>query len=461
MQLLQMWGILLLKKMDEGKYITPEQIISSPLLAIEQLGKQIGAALILAPHPDDEALGCGGLIQYLTKQNISVWVCFITSGGASHPGSIKYPPIKLEALREQESIKSCEILGVDPSNIIFLRAPDSFLKDLNQEEKGKLTQKISQLMKNLPLASIIVPWRRDSHLDHRATYEIAKEAIDSCDKDIQLIEYPIWLWKNSKSEDWPLTNEVEIFSLDISEMLTKKEKAIYAHRSQTSTFIEDDPNGFQLTPTLLEPFLYISEFYFFPSKNEIHSLNKEYFDALYAHNSDPWNFRNSEYESLKYSKIDSFIEDKIYDDGLELGCSIGIHTALLASHCKRLLAIDISEEAIETAERNNKNLSNVEFQMADVVKEFPIGPFEFITMCEIGYYFIKEELVSTFQNISDNLTKNGDFLMVHWTSFVREYPLSGRQVHQLFKEFNEEHKLFSVVASYTHEKYELILWQKD
>lgn len=436
-----------------------EELMDAPLFAPEQLKKQLGNSLILAPHPDDEALGCGGLIQYLLEQNTGVHLCFVTSGDASHRNSKKYPPIELGKLRENEARNACEILGIKSSNIIFLRQPDSRLKDLKQKQRLEVIKQLADILMEFEISSLLLPWRRDPHPDHRASFDFGKKAVEICGGQIQLVEYPIWLWKNSSSEDWPLKNEVEMFRLDISPKMEKKKRAIYAHVSQTSWLIDDDPEGFILTDDLLSPFLDPFEFYFFNKEEKLKSLSKSYFDALYSHNPDPWNFRTSEYEQRKYGTINNYLENRKYNSGLELGCSIGEHTAHLASHCGSLLAVDISERAIATAKEEN-NLPNVHYKNVDIIQEFPKGPFDFISMCEIGYYFDRENLISIFRNISENLNENGHFLMVHWTSYVREYPLNGKLVHQIFREFNERINSFSLISSFTDDRYELLLWEK-
>lgn len=441
-------------------HTSPQDLMKAPYMAIEQLGKQLGAIIILAPHPDDESLGCGGLIQFLVEQSVPIWVCFVTSGGASHRNSILYPPQILSEVREQEAINACEILGVNSEKIIFLRENDSQLYKLQEDEKAKVVSRLSMYLKECNVDSLILPWRRDPHPDHIASYELGKQAAEIVNQDIQIVEYPIWLWKNSQPADWPLFDEVEIFRIDISAGLSKKKDAIFAHESQTSELIKDDSQGFILTEDLLAPFLTPNEFFFFPIQKEIPSLDIGYFEDLYANNPDPWNFKDSEYENLKYNKINSFLENRYYDKGLELGCSIGVHTSFIAQHCKNLLAVDINRNAIETAKQSNQVLQNVDFQVMDILNEFPIGSFQLISMCEIGYYFNRQDLLEIFQNIANTLSENGNFLMVHWTSFVREYPLTGKLVHEIFQEFNENKDQFTLIAKYTHERYELLLWEK-
>lgn len=441
------------------KHITSKDLLSAPLFAPEQLGKQFGNTLILAPHPDDEVLGCGGLIQFLLSQDVRVAVCFVTSGGASHPNSKKFPSDKLAHLREEEAQSSCRILGVKPEMVFFLKQPDSLLNSFEKESIDKTSSEIAQILKEHQMSSLVLPWRRDPHSDHKASFGMGKNAAELVYHPIQLVEYPIWLWKNSTEKDWPKTEEMEIYRVDVSRMLNKKEEAIYAHKSQTSMLIDDDPQGFVLTEDLLSPFLTPFEFYFFNKEENMASLSKKYFDSLYSHNPDPWNFRSSEYEKQKYRTIDKYLKNRSYKIGLELGCSIGVHTSHLAEHCQSLLAVDISDDAIATAQESNQ-LPNVQFETRDVSKVFPEGPFDFISMCEMGYYFNQCELLELFEDVSKNLNRGGQFLMVHWTSYVREYPLNGRKVHELFIAFNKEQNLFFKVSSATEDRYELVLWEK-
>ena len=439
-------------------YFSAENLLSAPVLVGHQVGEQLGNSLILAPHPDDEALGCGGVVQFLLEQEATVKIFFMTSGGASHPNSKLFPAPKLAALREKEALKACGILGIPASDVQFLRFPDSLLGDSTLEEKDEIADQIAEALSKFEISSLFLPWRRDPHPDHRATFELGKMAASRI--KVQVIEYPIWLWKNSKEEDWPKYGEVEVFRLDVSEMMPKKIQAIFAHKSQTSNLIKDDPQGFQLTEDLLSPFFHPFEFFFISADQNKDSLQKHYFEHLYSSNPDPWNFIESVYEKSKYQKIDSFLGRRKFENALEIGCSIGVHTKLLAAHCEKLLAVDISERAIAIAKQANSDLPNVVFHILDILKDFPHGPFDFIAMCEVGYYFNKEALLSLFNKISENLSKTGMFLMVHWTSFVQDNPLSGRQVNQIFSKFNSEGNQFKKVSSYRHDSYELVLWEK-
>jgi len=89
--------------------------------------------LILAPHPDDEGIGCAGIIQEALQRGAGVKVVYLTSGDYNQLSLIIYkkrPPllrgeyISLGETRMKESIRAMQMLGVDKKNLIFLGYPD-------------------------------------------------------------------------------------------------------------------------------------------------------------------------------------------------------------------------------------------------------------------------------------------------------------------------------------------------
>ena len=73
-----------------------------------------GTCLILAPHPDDESLGCGGLIAACVAAGRPPLVAVLTDGAGSHPNSRTYPPDRLRAVRAQEVRTAVGMLGLPP-----------------------------------------------------------------------------------------------------------------------------------------------------------------------------------------------------------------------------------------------------------------------------------------------------------------------------------------------------------
>lgn len=436
----------------------PDFIAKAPLLHLDSLGYDLGPSLILAPHPDDESLGCGGLIAILRKQGIQIIIAFITDGSASHPNSHKYPPKALANLRKQEAVAAAEQLGVHKDQIHFFDQPDGKLANISEDDFNVLAAQLQDLLTANTIQSLLVPYQHDAHSDHRATWKLAMAAAKENTSPTNIVEYPIWFWKNGSEDEIPDLSEYNFFRLDISSVARNKKLAIAEHESQTTRLIDDDPQGFMLTQELLEPFTEKVEYYFFRKRSGSSSLSQNYFDRLYDKQADPWNFQHSAYEHSKYeATLDALNQN--YGQILEIGCSIGVLTERLASRCDHLLAVDISEAPLNTARERCAGLDQVDFVKMDISKNFPKGIFDLIIISEVGYYLSETDLHALFKNCADHLDKHGQLIMVHWTSFVSEYPLTGKEVHKYF-ENSLTAKAFTQLNALSHPAYELVLWEK-
>lgn len=176
-------------------------------------------------------------------------------------------------------------------------------------------------------------------------------------------------------------------------------------------------------------------------KKDQSTLKKEYFDKLYTKSTDPWDFEKSDYEHRKYEKTIASLPKDRYPSALEVGCSIGVLTQLLAQHCDHLLAIDISERALESARKRLTNQTNVTVKKASIPDSFPAGEYDLVLISEVGYYLSLDDLNLSKELIKSNLNSGGDLMLIHWTHHVDDYPLSGDQVHEVFINDKELSKL--------------------
>ena len=78
----------------------------------------------------------------------------------------------------------------------------------------------------------------------------------------RLIEYPIWDWDSDQSNGLPDSAQIMSWRLDIKSVVSLKQRAIAAYRSQITDLIDDDPEGFRLTPEMLANFTRPWEVYF-------------------------------------------------------------------------------------------------------------------------------------------------------------------------------------------------------
>jgi LmbE family N-acetylglucosaminyl deacetylase len=202
--------------------------------------------LILAPHPDDESLGCGGLIAACCQRGRPPFVVILTDGAASHPGSREYPPDRLRALRAQEARRAVATLGLTPDNLAFFSYPDAALPS-----GPEVSARVARLAQEQGCTVMLAPWLHDPHCDHEAAAIIARDGarLAQC----RLLSYPVWGWLLPPDQQIPV-NAVAGYKFPIPAHLQAKQSAVAAHTSQYSGLIDDSPNGFRLPRELLAVF---------------------------------------------------------------------------------------------------------------------------------------------------------------------------------------------------------------
>lgn len=186
------------------------------------------------------------------------------------------------------------------------------------------------------------------------------------------------------------------------------------------------------------------------------TLPREYFDSLYANNTDPWNFETKPYEHEKYAATLEHLPREHYRSALELGCSIGVLSQMLAGRCDELLSLDIAESALETARARCHNLPHVRFERRTLPDEFPQETFDLILMSEVGYYFAKPDLLRLGETCVSALRESGDLVAVHYLPDVPDYPLTGDEVHAtLFELEGLKH-----LVGFRAERYRFDAWRR-
>ncbi|HYW53102.1 MAG TPA: class I SAM-dependent methyltransferase [Dongiaceae bacterium] len=158
----------------------------------------------------------------------------------------------------------------------------------------------------------------------------------------------------------------------------------------------------------------------------------DYFRELYRDNADPWNFAASAYERTKYRATLDALPRARYHSALEVGCSIGVFTKMLAPRCGVLLGVDVSQHAVSLAAARCAELPNVRFGVCDLTSSFPAGSFDLVTFCEVGFYFGPHDLAGIREAIATTLEPGGDLVLVHWTPLVEGHAQTADDVHEAF-----------------------------
>jgi N-acetylglucosamine malate deacetylase 1 len=184
--------------------------IDAPLAVLPAVRR----VLVVAPHPDDETIGCGGTIARLAAAGAKVDVVVVTDGEATI-GSAGAPEV-VAARRRQEVNAACALLGAQPPTHLGL--PD-----------GRVSSAVSRLAEGLQRALertdpqlLLVPWVLEAHPDHRAV-TAALAQLDPCGAD---------LWGYEAHTPIPLPDRV----IDISRTADRKREALRAHATAGLAF---------------------------------------------------------------------------------------------------------------------------------------------------------------------------------------------------------------------------------
>jgi N-acetylglucosamine malate deacetylase 1 len=174
------------------------------------------SVLVIAPHPDDEAIGCGGTVAKHCAGGERVEVVFLTSGelALSH-----MEPEDAWQIREHEAQDAAAVLGI--AELTFMRLPDWGLSDSN----GGAAALARQIERVSP-TTIYAPHPGDWHPDHRAAAELARGA----GRDIGLSPEAVLGY-----EIWTPLSEYTIVE-DVGDVFPIKLDAIRCYVSQSDHF---------------------------------------------------------------------------------------------------------------------------------------------------------------------------------------------------------------------------------
>jgi LmbE family N-acetylglucosaminyl deacetylase len=146
----------------------------------------VSSVLVVAPHPDDETLGVGGLLQRLGELGPAIEVVAVTDGEASHAGSSTITPARLATWRAAERDLALSRLGLPEVKVTSLHLGDG--------EVSRRADRLAEVLADRlgPDGLCLAPWRHDGHPDHDACGLAAATAAGRM--SATLVEYPVWAW---------------------------------------------------------------------------------------------------------------------------------------------------------------------------------------------------------------------------------------------------------------------------
>lgn len=170
--------------------------------------------LVLAPHPDDESIGCGGTLRLHANEGHFIHLVVLTSGEKGGHGR---DPATTRDLREAEARQAANVLGIQ--RIDFWREPDGALRAGPQ-----LAERLAAVLRESAPDYIYLPHEEDGHPDHHATVQLLRLAWPlalAAERQPEVRCYEVWT---------PIQRMAAI--VDISPCVESKRAAIRAHASQ-------------------------------------------------------------------------------------------------------------------------------------------------------------------------------------------------------------------------------------
>jgi N-acetylglucosamine malate deacetylase 1 len=166
--------------------------------------------LVVAPHPDDESLGCGGTMALLADRGSTVVTLTATDGEATKGSSL--PPEETGRMRRLEAQRAASVVGANPR---FLGLPDGALLSHPRELVSGLRKTIDELEPD----AVFAPWLLDQGGDHRAVAAGLAEALSNANEKPQVWGYEVW------------TPLVPNRAIEITSVIERKREALASHET--------------------------------------------------------------------------------------------------------------------------------------------------------------------------------------------------------------------------------------
>jgi LmbE family N-acetylglucosaminyl deacetylase len=222
--------------------------------------------LVLAPHPDDETIGCGATIARKRARGTDVRVVVATDGRFSHNSTVLTPD-ELAQIRSTEFRAACALLGVAQDEIRELGLREGALGVGRADLVRTLRVELDAFRPDEVL--VTSPW--DWHEDHRELFAAAVAALSGHPDGPRLLAYPVWAWVDGPWSNRPgrsalraawefVTDPVRTAARAQPERVTAdgflevKRQALAEYRSQT-TNLTGEGSWAVMDPAFLDHFL--------------------------------------------------------------------------------------------------------------------------------------------------------------------------------------------------------------
>lgn len=219
-----------------------------------------GDLLVIAPHPDDETLGCGAALAAALAGGRTATVALLTNGEGSHRRSRRFPQARLARLRREEFDAALSVLAIAARapvpTVLALGLPD-------MDVAGGAGHAVAALSTIGGVGTIWCTSPLDPHGDHAAAADIADrvEAALASDRRVARLDYAVW---GRFGTAGAVVEPSAVHPFRLGRFADAKRAAMTHYRSQLTNFIDDDPDGFVMPVSLTEHFATTPEIFVAP-----------------------------------------------------------------------------------------------------------------------------------------------------------------------------------------------------
>ncbi len=196
--------------------------------------------MVLAPHPDDEALGGGALLATLCAGGARPHLAFVTDGAASHPDSPGWTPARLAGARRREGASAARALGLDRAPL-WLDWSDARPPAVGSRAWRRTVRRLGAHLRRHQVRQLVTSWGAEGHCDHAAAARLADAAAKASRRPVRVTSVAVWGWTEPS-----LARQVgrrPLTAVAVAAGRPAAARALRRHRSQLGTRI---PGGFRL-----------------------------------------------------------------------------------------------------------------------------------------------------------------------------------------------------------------------
>ncbi|MFP4090999.1 MAG: PIG-L deacetylase family protein [Cyclobacteriaceae bacterium] len=184
-----------------------------------------GTTLVVASHPDDETLGCGGAIALLRQMGYRVRVLIVSDGN--------------DAPQAENKSFSLEKLGICEEAVTKLNIAGSLVPASSEPGFEELVRVCRNEIGNFLPETVLLPWRRDPNRDRRAVWQIVRQALQDEALPVRQLENSVNSWESYVPSHLPKPDEAVSWRLDTSTVAGQKLQALGRQDLQYQISTED------------------------------------------------------------------------------------------------------------------------------------------------------------------------------------------------------------------------------